>query len=320
MISNALFLDLHPGTETIQEMVTEGLSKVQKTLPPKLFYDERGSELFDQICELEEYYPTRTELAILRDNMPAILGALGQSVVLVEYGSGSSTKTQLLLENLKGLIAYVPIDISREHLAQSALQIERTFPNLNVLPVCADYSQNINLSEAIAPDSHAVAYFPGSSIGNFEREHAVSFLQRVHDTVGQGGGLLIGVDLVKDEAILERAYNDTSGTTARFNLNMLSHINHRLGSQIDILGFKHRAIYNMDMARIEMYLVANKRHSITIGDHTFRIQEGESILTEYSHKYTLPDFKELAKEARFAVEKVWVDSESLFSIQYLSAF
>ncbi len=316
---NKLFLDLHPDSEAVLEAVQAGLSGFPKQLPPKLFYDKRGSELFDQICALEEYYPTRTESAILEDNIEEITKRCGSSVLLIEYGSGSSNKTQFLLHSLPKVEAYIPIDISKGHLLEAQARLEHLFPNLNVLPVCADYAQHINLGLTQRPVTHTVAFFPGSTIGNFEPEHALAFLERIHETIGIGGSLLIGVDLVKDVRILERAYNDSKGVTVAFNLNMIHHINARLGTNINANGFTHRAVYNSIENRIEMYLDAIVDHQFSIGDTTYCISRGESILTEYSHKYTLSAFKQLAERAGFLVDQVWTDRENLFSLQFLTA-
>ncbi|NQV73803.1 L-histidine N(alpha)-methyltransferase [bacterium] len=314
-----LFLDLHPDSEAVQEAVEAGLSRSPKQLPPKLFYDKRGSELFDQICTLEEYYPTRTESAILEDNIDEITERCGSSVLLIEYGSGSSNKTQFLLHSLPKVEAYIPIDISKGHLLEAQQRLEHLFPDLNVLPVCADYAQHIKLGLNRSPETHTVAFFPGSTIGNFEPEHALGFLERIHETIGIGGSLLIGVDLVKDIRILERAYNDSMGVTAAFNLNMIHHINTRLGTNINASGFCHRALYNSIENRIEMYLDATLDHQFSIGDTAYHIPRGESILTEYSHKYTLPAFEKMAERAGFRVDQVWTDRDNLFSLQFLTA-
>ena len=315
----ALFLDLHPNTETVQAVVERGLSKNPKQLPPSLFYDKRGSELFDQICRLEEYYPTRTEQAILEDNISEIVLRIGASVRLVEYGSGNSSKTQFLIGHLPEVEAYVPIDISRDHLIEARFRLESIFPHLNVLPVCADYDQHIRLNLPPRESTRTVAFFPGSTIGNFEREHACRFLKRVHETIGVGGGLLLGVDLVKNPEVIEKAYNDSDGITAQFNLNMVHHINDRLGTEIDTRGFAHRAVYNEEENRIEMYLDALVDHDIQVGETLFHVQKGEAILTEYSHKYTLMGIEQLASAANFRVDHVWTDPNHYFSLQFLTA-
>ena len=302
-----LYLDLHPDTNTLLSDVVDGLSKDQKTLPSKYFYDKRGSALFDLICELDEYYPTRSELSILGDNIDEIQHFLGESVILVEYGSGSSTKTRLLLDAIPQIDAYVPIDISREHLLDAASNILAIHPEMKVLPVCADYSQTVHLDLSPDPGSHITAFFPGSTIGNFKTASAIEFLKRVHTLVGVGGGLLIGVDLEKDKGVIESAYNDLNGVTAEFNKNILLHINDRIGSAFDLDTFEHRAIYNFQNHRIEMFLESTVEQVITINGSDYSFDQGETILTEYSHKYTLNGFEDLATKAGFTVDKVWTD-------------
>ncbi|PIQ63385.1 MAG: L-histidine N(alpha)-methyltransferase [Bacteroidetes bacterium CG12_big_fil_rev_8_21_14_0_65_60_17] len=315
----SLYLDLAPKTDSFSEEVIEGLSRSQKTLPSKFFYDGRGSQLFDQICELEEYYPTRTELRILSEHMPEILEALGQSAILIEYGSGTSTKTRLLLDNLTDADSYVPIDISREHLIAASEHIQKSYPHLTVLPVCADYSQRIPLNLNPTPGSRITVFFPGSTIGNFRTDKAVEFLSRLCSIVGPGGGVLIGVDLVKDVDILKAAYDDALGVTALFNQNILMHINARMAGCFDPDMFAHRAIWNEEEQRIEMHLESRDRQTVELGDTVISFNKGETILTEYSHKYTLESFASLADQAGFTVDHVWTDPDRLFSVQYLTA-
>jgi len=315
----SLYLDLHPDTDSFLQDVILGLSSVRKTLPSKYFYDERGSRLFDSICELDEYYPTRTETSILQDHIESITNQLGDAVILVEYGSGSSNKTRLLLESIPTVDAYVPIDISREHLLNSARQLNDLFPSLNVLPVCADYSQAVHLGLSPKEGSHITAFFPGSTIGNFEAEHAITFLNQIHNLVGVGGGLLVGADLVKDIGTIEAAYNDSDGVTAAFNLNLLQHINDRLDGDFNLEAFTHKAVFNTSFNRIEMYLVSTTDQIVQISGQEFHFRSGESILTEFSHKYTLDGFKKLVARAGFRVDQVWMDAEALFSVQYLTA-
>jgi dimethylhistidine N-methyltransferase len=314
-----LYLDLAPESDTFSDDVLDGLRQSPKSIPSKYFYDGRGSQLFDEICELEEYYLTRTEMAIMEDNMAAITDRLGTSAIVVEYGSGSSLKTRMLLDALSDADAYVPVDISRDHLLMASEHIQERHPGLRVLPVCADYSQPIPLNLVPTPGSRISVFFPGSTIGNFTRAEATDFLTRLSRVVGPGGGVLLGVDLVKDEEVLLAAYNDASGVTAAFNRNILIHANARLGADFQPELFDHAATWNDQAHRIEMRLVSRERHDVHIGDFSVTFDRGEPILTEYSHKYTLDDFRELASRAGFTVDSVWTDSRNWFSVQYLVA-
>lgn len=314
-----LYLDLEPRSDAILEDVIAGLSVCPKSLPSKYFYDARGSKLFDEICTLDEYYPTRTELSILETNIEEIVASLGDSVILVEYGSGSSIKTRLILAAIPETAAYVPIDISREHLIEASTALKTDFPDLSVLPVCADYSQVISLDLNDIGDGRICVFFPGSTIGNFSLEHAVQFMGRVHRLVGIGGGMLIGVDLVKDERLLHAAYNDSRGVTAAFNKNILSHINDRLGSSFLPSAFDHRAFYDPVMQRIEMQLVSRMDQLVQVNGDSIRFYKGEAVRTEYSHKYRLDQFERMSTEAGFITEKVWLDENEHFAVQYLRA-
>jgi dimethylhistidine N-methyltransferase len=302
----------------MREEVLEGLWHRPKRLPCKLFYDETGSLLFDQICELQEYYPTRTETAILRQYGPEMAAQLGSECRLVEYGSGNGIKTRLLLDCLIEPTAYVPIDISREHLLRSAAALSRDYPSFPVLPVCADYTTAFDLPEGGRPARRTAVFFSGSTIGNFEPGEAVAFLRGVADVCGAGGGLLIGVDLKKDPALLHAAYNDREGVTAAFNLNLLHRINRELNGDVQVEQFVHHALYNPRPGRIEMHLVSMADQVARIGDARVRFREGESILTEYSYKYTPREFARLAARAGFAVQHVWTDERRRFSVQLLT--
>jgi dimethylhistidine N-methyltransferase len=295
-----------------------GLLQPQKTLPCKFLYDDQGSQLFNQICDLDEYYPTRTETAILRDNIRGIAEVIGPECRLVEFGSGTSTKTRLLLEHLDDLVSYTPIDISSGQLFDSCQKLERDFPALEILPVAADYTDPLELPELQTPAQKVVAFFPGSTIGNFKPHEAVSFLQRIADLCGPGGGLLIGVDLSKDRRLLEAAYNDREGVTAEFNLNLLTRANRELGSDFDLGSFRHQAVYDEALGRIEMRLVSLRPQVVRLANREFFFGEDEYITTEYSYKYSLPKFTNLARRAGFEVLNVWVDGNNWFSVQYLS--
>ncbi len=297
--------------------IVAGLLKPEKTISPKYFYDERGSRLFEKITALPEYYPTETELGIMRDSIDEIVALVGEQASLIEFGSGSSLKTRILLEHLDKLAAYVPVDISEEQLLASATELRADFPNLEVLPVLADFTRPFDLPSPTVMPLKNLVYFPGSTIGNFTNEAALSLLQVMHQEAGAGGALLIGVDLQKDPKIIERAYNDSAGVTAEFNLNMLRHINREYGADFDLKHYSHSAEYNEDEGRIELRLIADTKQLINIGNERIHIGKNEGILTEYSHKYTLESFAEMAGKAGFEVKRVWVDQERLFSVQYL---
>lgn len=310
-------LDVAPRTDTFLDEVLEGLQATRKSLPSKFFYDAEGSRLFDEITTLPEYYPTRTEIGILKQYMPEMARRIGPHALVLEYGSGSSLKTRIVLDHLDAPAGYVPIDISKEHLMQSAARLAEAYPNLTIQPVAADYTTPLELPDFGA--ENVVVFFPGSTIGNFEPGEARAFLRRVAQIVGPGGGLLIGADLKKDRACLERAYNDAQGVTAAFNKNVLARINRELGGTFDLDRFRHRAFYNEAHGRIEMHLVSARAQRVTIGGVPITFEEGETIRTEYSHKYSLADFRALADAAGFEVTDVWVDDEQLFSVQYLVA-
>jgi dimethylhistidine N-methyltransferase len=293
-----------------------GLSQLQKSISPKYFYDDAGSKLFDAICELPEYYPTKTELAIMHANIAEIADLIGPQASLIEFGSGSSLKTRVLLECLHELAVYVPVDISEEHLLQAAERIRANYPAVEVLPVVADFMREFDLPSPQVMPLRNIVYFPGSTIGNLSNDAAHDLLRVMHHEAGEDGALLIGVDLQKDVAVLERAYNDSKGITAAFNLNVLKRLNREFDGTFDLDQFEHRAIYNEEAGRIEMYLDSLVDQSANVGGKEFRFVAGESILTEHSHKYTLEGFAEMALQAGFRVERVWMDDEGLFSLQY----
>lgn len=304
-----------PDNADILRELLEGLQKPEKSLPSKLFYDELGSELFEQITRLDEYYPTRTEAEIFTDRIDEIIGHLGSDVTLIEFGSGNSQKTRILLDHLPDPVGYVPIDISQEKLTESATAIAAAYPGLNVIPIWADYTRELELPAI--EGSRKAAFFPGSTIGNFYPDEAEAFLKRVAELVGEGGGLLIGVDLKKDERILNRAYNDAEGVTAAFNLNVLAHINRAFGANFQLDQFRHHAAYNEALGRIEMYLVSRIDQTVSLGDAEISFKRDERILTEVSHKYTVEDFERLAVRGGFHVQDVWTDRDRLFSVQCL---
>jgi dimethylhistidine N-methyltransferase len=296
--------------------IVEGLSKTRKAISPKYFYDERGSRLFEKITELPEYYLTDAELQIMRANVDEMAALIGKQASLIEFGSGSSLKTRILLENLDELAAYVPVDISEDHLWTSAQRIRREFPNIAVHPVVADFTRSFALPTPAVMPVKNVVYFPGSTIGNFEHDMALDLLRVMHQEAGENGALLIGVDLQKDVDIIDRAYNDSAGVTAEFNLNMLRHLNAVYDANFDIGAFEHSAVYDEDEGRVVIELISQKDQTVEVGDTEFTIADGEAVLTEYSHKYTLDGFARLARDAGFTVAKVWTDAADLFSVQY----
>jgi len=312
------FHDLHPDTGRFLDDVMAGLSRPQRTLPPKYFYDAHGCALFEAICGLPEYYLTRAEIALMRGQVGDMAHYLGPGCVLIEYGSGSGRKTRILIGAIEP-VAYVPIDIARGQLGATAAEIARDFPRLRVIAVCADYSRPLALPELDDLGARRIVYFPGSTIGNFTPAEAVAFLAGAREQAGAGGGLLIGVDLKKDAARLDAAYNDTRGITAAFNLNLLARINRELGADFDLSAFRHHAFYDEATGRIEMHLESVKAQAITISGRVIRFREGETIHTENSYKYSVREFQELAQAAGLAPIECWTDAEQLFGVHYLAA-
>jgi len=310
--------DYQPRRDAMLGEVLAGLRQRQKTLPCKYFYDERGSQLFDAICGLPEYYLTRTELGIMETHVAEMAAALGEQLILVEPGSGTSLKTRLLLEHLRDPVAYVPVDIAREHLLQAADRLNRLHPRLEVLPVCADFNQPFELPRAARAAMRTAVYFPGSTLGNFDPAEAGRLLGHMRRLAGPDGALLIGIDLRKDVAVLEKAYDDASGVTAEFNLNLLSRINEELDADFDLRRFAHRAVYNAAEGCIEMHLVSAKAQTVRVADETFEFRAGEHILSERSHKYTMDGFAALAGRAGLKIEQQWMDDRRYFCVAYLT--
>jgi L-histidine N-alpha-methyltransferase len=306
--------DLHPEPDDLLSEVIAGLRSESKTLPCKYFYDAEGSRLFDRICELDEYYPTRTEIGILSQRATEISNAVGSQVLVIELGSGSSTKTHGLLHALASPAGYVPVDISRDHLSEAAERIASEFPELPVWPVCADFNVDIELPEHGMDDHKRLIFFPGSTIGNFDQASRLTLLRRMVDLCGtRGGQLLIGVDLVKDIDQLENAYDDAEGVTAAFNRNLLHRINRELSSNFDPDRFSHRARFDENASRIEMHLVSDIDQIVNIDRQTFHFEHGESICTEHSYKFTVDGFGALAAEAGWSLEQSWSDPDNLFA-------
>jgi len=308
--------DLAPEQEDFRTAVLEGLAKPHKSLPCKFFYDAVGSALFDRICELPEYYPTRTEIGILTEAAPQIADLAGRGGVLVEYGSGSSLKTRLLLDALAPDV-YMPIDISRQHMLDACHTLAQDYPALHLMAVCADYTRPFTLPRVARGGQRRLAFFPGSSIGNFAPLEALRFLKNVAQQLDPGDGLLIGVDLKKDPAILNAAYNDAAGVTAAFNLNLLARCNRELDADFDLDAFAHRSVYNATAGRIEMHLDSLRAQTVQVAGRAFAFTAGESIHTENSYKYRADEFRHLATQAGFAPLQTWIDAAGLFSVHVL---
>lgn len=307
------------GQRSFLDDALAGLSAARKWLPPKYFYDARGSELFEAICALPEYYLTRTELAILRAEIADIAAALGPGCALIEYGSGTGVKTRLLIDALAP-VAYVPIDISPEPLAAAANAIGADHPGLPVQALVADYTAALELPElASCRPRRCAVYFPGSTIGNFTPAAALDFLVRARAVCGPGGALLIGADTKKDRALIEAAYDDAQGVTAEFNLNLLERMNRELGADFVRQRFRHRAFYDPLAGRVEMHLESTVAQTVTIAGCAFRFAAGETIHTENSYKYAIEEFRALAGRAGFEPRRVWTDARGWFSVHYLEA-
>ena len=307
----------HLSDDPVAVEIRAGLRGAPKTLPPKLFYDATGAALFERICELDEYYLTRTELAILRAHVGEIAAFAGPDCALVEYGSGAGVKVRLLLDALERPAAYVPIDISREQLARVAGELAAHYPDVPILPVCADYTAPLVIPD-LPQRARRVAFFPGSTIGNFHPTEASAFLRRVRRTLGTDGLLVLGVDRRKDAATLNAAYDDALGVTAAFNLNMLARLDREYGGDFDLARFRHRACFNDEASRVEMHLVSTVEQRVRVAGETFHFYAGESIWTESSYKYDRPRLDALAAAAGFAVARLWTDADDRFWVAALA--
>jgi len=308
--------ELNAPQRQMFEEVVEGLRRPQKMIPSKFFYDERGSELFEEITRLDEYYPTRTETRILEDHIEEIAEAVGEQSVIVELGSGNSTKTRLLLDHMSDISAYVPVEISEEYLMKTVRSLKDEYPDLSIKPVCADYTKPFRIPPIAKTFEYYVIFYPGSTIGNFRPERAQQFLKTISRLLVPGGGMLIGVDLKKGRDTLEAAYNDAKGVTAQFNLNMLLRLNRELNADLRIDNFEHLAFYNEEKGRIEMHLKSKTGQEVHLNGEAIHFEEGETIHTENSYKYSLDEFRALVNDW-FKVERVWTDEDDLFSMQYL---
>jgi len=311
----AIYRDEASHMTEFQKDVLHGLKSSPKRLSPKYFYNERGSELFEQICTLEEYYPTRTEIKILESSIEEISRHLGPDCLLFEFGSGSSTKTRILLDHLQRLSAYLPIDISGDFLLLTAARLRSSYPTLHISPIISDFSKPLPISDLILPVArHRAGFLPGSTLGNFAPEDACRFLASTADLLGQDGHLLIGLDLVKEVSVLEAAYNDARGVTSEFNLNVLHRIKTELGSDVEIESFSHKAFFNPAESRIEMHLYSRKEQSFEVAGEKIWFQKGESLHTENSYKYTPERFESLANNAGFEVVQMWTDPQKYFGV------
>lgn len=314
-MAGVFFHDYYPSSASLMSEVLAGLAATPKALPPKLFYDHRGAQLFERICELPEYYLTRTEIAILERHAGDIAALVEEDACLVELGSGAGVKVRLLLEHLRPAM-YVPIDISRQQLRSSAEALAADHDWLEVHPVCADYCQPLNL-DFFPEGARRVAFFPGSTLGNFEPDAAVAFLANLRNLLGEGGSLLLSIDLKKEVKRIEAAYDDAAGITAAFNLNILGRLQRDLDAHLNLNGFRHQAFYNRQEGRVEMHLISRRAQTVVIDGHEFSLDEGETIHTENSYKYSIEEFQALARRAGYRPLQVWTDSEALFSVHFL---
>ena len=308
-----------PELSENQNEILRGLTAAQKWLSPKYFYDQRGSELFDEICRLPEYYPTRTELKLMDRHLDEVATLVGPGAAVIEFGAGSSLKVRKLLDHLIEPAAYVPVEISADYLLEQAAELARDYPNVHVQPVFADFTQPFELPHHPLEPRRNLVFFPGSTIGNFARIEAERLLDVMRIEARPGGALLIGVDLRKDAATLHAAYNDSAGVTAEFNLNVLRRLNEELDCDFDLQAFTHEAVYDDIEGRVEMRLISTKAQTATVGGTSIPFSRGEYIITEHSHKYWLEEFGALARRAGLEPERVWVDENELFSLHYLTA-
>jgi dimethylhistidine N-methyltransferase len=310
-----------PEGESFADSLMSGLRKTPKEISCKFFYDEAGSRLFDAICELPEYYQTRTETALLKRHAAEIAALMGSGVEIVEFGAGSLRKVRILLDTAQNPYAYTPLDISGDYLQEVVRALAADYPALVLRPVVGDFTRPLEIPDLPGRNSkisRRAGFFPGSTIGNFKPDAAMALLRRMRATLN-GGGLLIGVDLVKEPGRLHAAYNDAAGITAQFNKNLLARANRELGADFELDAFAHYAPYNAGAHRIEMYLVSLKRQSVTLGSERFEFSQGEPVHTEDSHKYTIESFREMACRAGFNPRAVWTDEERLFSMHWLES-
>lgn len=311
------FVDLHPATDRFLDDVQSALARTPKSLSPKYFYDDRGSALFEAICGLPEYYPTRTELALMHEHVVAMAASLGSNCLLIEFGSGAGIKTEVLLQAMQPA-AYIAVDISSAALHAAADRHAARFRGIPMIAVCADYMQPLEIPGLSAfAASRRVIYFPGSTIGNLTPDEALGFLRDARRLAGPGGAMLVGVDLKKDPAVLHAAYNDAQGVTAAFNLNLLERINRELGADFDPAKFRHIAFYDAVAGRIEMHLESQCAQSVSVNGRRFAFAAGERLHTENSCKYSVDEFRQLAQSAGFHARQVWSDPQQYFAVHLL---
>lgn len=302
-----------------RDEVLDGLRAEWKTLPPKLFYDQRGAELFEKICELPEYYLTRSELEILRAHAKDIAALAGSRCAVIEYGSGAGTKVRLLLDALESPVAYVPVDISRSQLVEVASSVSTEYPRLAVTPVCADYTSRFELPDILPREIRRLAFFPGSTIGNFHPREAAEFLTHIRELVGDDGAMVLGVDRRKSRDVLDAAYNDSEGITAEFNLNILSRLNRDLRAEFDLGSFEHAAFFNEDAGRVEMHLRSLRDQTVCVAGEAIHFDRGETIWTESSYKYSREALDKLFDASGFTAQRLWTDSQERFWVAYLTS-
>jgi dimethylhistidine N-methyltransferase len=315
-----LSTDLHilrPAEHEFCNDVLAGLAMSPKRIPSKYLYDRRGSRLFDAICDLPEYYLTRTELEITQRFAGEMAAQIGPRAMLIELGSGSSVKTRIMLNHLHSPVVYVPVDISQDHLLQTAAELAVAYPQLQILPVHGDFTRELQLPGPDRQETGRTVYFPGSTIGNFTADESKSVLGRIGTLCGIGGGLLVGIDLQKDVSTIEAAYNDNQGITAEFNLNLLRRINRELGANFDLRSFHHLAFYDPSHCRIDIRLISDRNQIVCVAGSQFRFAKGEPIHTEYSHKFTVDGFASLAERAGFTLRRDWTDKKRFFALLYL---
>jgi len=311
------FHDLHPPQENLLQEVKKGLHQRPKNISPKFFYDQRGSNLFTEITKLPEYYVTKVEMEILKNQGKEIAEQVGTNLLVVEYGCGNSEKIHHLLDFLQNPKAYLAIDISKSSLLELAQGLTRDYPKIEIIAVCADFTKPLELPlNGRHSPLPRLAFFPGSSIGNFEPPKAIQFMKTIREEMGSEGGLLIGVDLKKDPQLLHQAYNDSQGLTEAFNKNLLIRLNRECRANFELDKFQHRAFYNEEAGRIEMHLVSRSDQSVQLGEEVYPFQKGETIHTENSYKYHVEEFQDLAKQAHWKPRAVWTDPKALFSLHY----
>ncbi|HSX63861.1 MAG TPA: L-histidine N(alpha)-methyltransferase [Pseudoxanthomonas sp.] len=315
--AHAALTDLHPPPDDLLHDALMGLSCVPKRLPSKYFYDAQGSRLFEAITRQPEYYLTRVEQTLLEDYLPAISDAIDRGAHVVEYGSGSGRKTWRLLESLRQPVAYTPIEISRAMLLASTARLADAFPDIEMLPVCADFTRPVPLPAPRRFSRRTLVFFPGSTLGNFTDDEAIALLTAMRAIMGADGRALIGIDLQKDPALIEAAYNDAAGVTAAFTLNLLARLNRETGSDFDLTCFRHRAVYARDRGRIETFLVSLRKQDVHLGGRRFHFDEDEAMLVEYSHKYSDAGFAALAAAAGLAVADGRNDARDWFGLRLL---